>query len=148
MLLCSLLLLGCSTIRYVPVEMETEVRKETVTVYRDTTIYKEIPVESHSAFCRDTSFLETTLATSTAYLDTNTRMIRHTLANKRDSVKIEYKYLEKTVYRDSISVKEVPVEVVKERIVYPKSYWWMLGSLVGLAVALIISLIIKMKSFL
>lgn len=63
-------------------------------------------------------------------------MIKHTLANKADSILIKYKYLEKTVYRDSIAVKEIPVEVVKEKLVYPKSYWWMLGSLIGILLAI------------
>lgn len=66
---------------------------------------------------------ETSLAVSTAYLDTSSLMIRHTLANKKDSIRVKHKYLEKTVYRDSISVREVTIEVTKEKIVYPKSYW-------------------------
>ena len=148
MIFCCFLMIGCSTIKYVPIEKATEVHTETVTVYRDTTIFKEIPVEIHSAFSRDTSILETSLAVSSAYIDTSTLMIRHTLANKADSIQIRYKYLEKTVYKDSISVKEVPVEVVKEKTVYPKSYWWMLGSLLGIALAIILFIASKMKSFL
>lgn len=59
-------------------------------------------------------------------------MIKHTLANKADSIPIKYKYLEKTVYRDSIAVEEIPVKVMKEKIVYPKSYWWMLATIIGI----------------
>lgn len=62
-------------------------------------------------------------------------MIRLTLANKADSIRIKYKYLDKTVYRDSIVVKEIPVEIVKEKVVYPKSYWWMLMVIVGIIIA-------------
>ena len=109
---------------------------QTYTDHRDTTIFKEIPVEIHSAFSRDTSGLETSLAVSTAFIDTSSLMIKHTLANKADSIRIKYKYLEKTVYRDSIAVKEIPVEVVKEKLVYLKSYWWMLGSLIGILLAI------------
>lgn len=141
-------MLGCSTIKYFPIEKATEVHTETVTVYRDTTIFKEIPVEIHSAFSRDTSVLETSLAVSTAFIDTSSLMIKHTLANKADSIRIKYKYLEKTVYRDSIAVKEIPVEVVKEKLVYSKIYWWMLGSLIGILLAITFFIASRMKSFL
>lgn len=76
-------MLGCSTIKYVPIEKATEVHTETV-----------------------------------------------------------------TVYRDSIAVKEIPVEVVKEKLVYPKRYWWMLGSLIGILLAITFFITSRMKSFL
>jgi hypothetical protein len=33
---------------------------------------------------------------------------------------VEYKYLERKVYRDSVIVKEIPVEVEVEKTVIPK----------------------------
>ena len=68
----------------------------------------------------DTSRVEPSLAESTAYIDTATNMINHSIKNKVDSIREEYKYLEKKVYRDSVIVKEIPVEVEVEKTVISK----------------------------
>ena len=68
----------------------------------------------------DTSRVETSLAESTTYIDTATNMINHSIRNKVDSIRVEYKYLERKVYRDSVIVKEIPVEVEVEKTVIPK----------------------------
>ena len=47
-------------------------------------------------------------------------IVNHSIRNKVDSVKVEHKHLEKKVYRNSIIIKEVPVEVEIEKIVIPK----------------------------
>ena len=91
----------------------------TENVYRDTVIYRDLPKECHPQMAVDTSRVETSLAESTAYLDTATNMISHSIRNKVDSIRVEYKYLEKKVYRDSIIIKEVPVEVKVEKTVVP-----------------------------
>ena len=57
-------------------------------------------------------------------------MISHSIRNKVDSIRVEYKYLEKKIYRDSIIIKEVPVEIEVEKTVYPKSYWIMMITLI------------------
>lgn len=105
---------GCSTIKYVPIESDREVKVVTEIVYRD------LPKESHSQMTVDTSRVETSLAESTAYIDTATNMISHSIRNKVDSIRVEYKFLERKVYRDSIITKEVPVEVEVEKKVIPK----------------------------
>ena len=92
----------------------------TENVYRDTVIYRDLPKESHSQMAVDTSRVETSLAESTAYLDTATNMISHSIKNKVDSIRVEYKYLDKKVYRDSIIMKEVPVKVEVVKTVTPK----------------------------
>lgn len=111
---------GCSTIKYVPIETDREVKVITETVYRDTVIFRDLPKESHSQMTVDTSRVETSLAESTAYIDTATNMINHSIRNKVDSIRVEYKYLERKVYRDSIITKEIPVEVEVEKTVIPK----------------------------
>ena len=68
----------------------------------------------------DTSRVETSLAESTAYIDTATNMINHSIRNKVDSIRVEYEYLERKVYRDSIITKETPIEVEVEKTVIPK----------------------------
>ena len=47
-------------------------------------------------------------------------MTSHSIRNKVDSIRVEYKYLEKKVYKDSIIIKEVPVEVEVEKTVITK----------------------------
>ena len=44
-------------------------------------------------------------------------MISHSIRNKVDSIRVEHKYLERKVYRDSVIVKEIPVEVEVEKTV-------------------------------
>ena len=120
MILALLMVCGCSTIKYVPIETDREVKMITETVYRDTVIFRDLPKESHSQMAVDTSRVETSLAESTSYIDAATNMINHSIRNKVDSIKVEHKYLEKKVYRDSIIIKEVPVEVEIEKTVIPK----------------------------
>ena len=120
MILALLMVCGCSTIKYVPIETDREVKVITETVYRDTVIFRDLPKESHSQMAVDTSRVETSLAESTAYIDTATNMINHSIRNKVDSIRVEYKYLERKVYRDSIITKEIPVEVEVEKKVIPK----------------------------
>ena len=47
----------------------------TENVYRDTVIYRDLPKECHPQMAVDTSRVETSLAESTAYLDTATKII-------------------------------------------------------------------------
>ena len=47
-------------------------------------------------------------------------MTSHSIRNKVDSIRVEYKYLERKVYRDSVIVKEIPVEVEVEKTVITK----------------------------
>ena len=74
-----LMVCGCSTIKYVPIETDKEVKVITETVYRDTVIFRDLPKESHSQMTVDTSRVETSLAESTAYIDTATNMINHSI---------------------------------------------------------------------
>ena len=120
MILALLLVSGCSTIKYVPIETDREVKVITKTVYRDTVIFSDLPKESHSQMTVDTSRVETSLAESTAYIDTATNMINHSIKNKVDSIRVEYKHLERKVSRGSIITKEIPIEVEVEKTVIPK----------------------------
>lgn len=69
-----------------------------------------LPLESHSIITKsEKSHLETSVATSDAEID-SLGMLHHTLTNKKDSIKTKIQYIDKIVYRDSIQIKEVPVE--------------------------------------
>ena len=65
--------------------------------------------------------METSVAESDASID-SLGMLHHTLVNKKDSLKREIKYVDKIVYRDSITTKEVPVEVKVPVRYIPKFY--------------------------
>lgn len=81
----------------------------------------------------DTSKLETSVAKSIAYVDSNSLMIIHSLENKDTVLQTRVVYKdrfiekEKIVYKDTLITKEVPVEVIVEKTKYPKSYWYLLG---------------------
>jgi hypothetical protein len=77
----------------------------------------------------DTLNLETEYAKAEAYLDTSARVLKGSIENKDVPVETKIKWKEKIVYKDSIQIKEVPypVEVIKEKIKYPKTYWWFLA---------------------
>ena len=87
----------------------------------------EVPVESSSAFNVQYSHLETTVATSEASVD-SLGLLNHTLVNKPFKVEKEIIYQDRKVveYRDSVQVKEVPVEVEVIRKVVPKWCWYLL----------------------
>ena len=80
-----------------------------------------IPNESHSIIAKSKSHLETSVATSDASIDT-LGMLHHTLVNKKDSIRTKIQYVDKIVYRDSIEIQEVPVEVEKPVPYIPKFY--------------------------
>ena len=80
-----------------------------------------LPLESHSIITKKKSHLETSVATSDAEID-SLGLLHHTLVNKKDSLKREIKYIDKIIYRDSIEIKEVPVEVKVPIRYIPKFY--------------------------
>ena len=65
--------------------------------------------------------METSLAESDAEID-SLGLLHHTLVNKKDSIKTKIQYVDKIVYRDSIEVREVPVEVKVPVPYIPKFY--------------------------
>lgn len=142
-LIVCLLCIGCSTIKQVPIANTENIQRvdSTIIQYRDTTIFVEVPVEVIKEVVPqlDTLFLSTSLAESTAYLDTTTQTLKGTLANKTEPIeKIVYlPSKEHIVYRDSIVTKEIPVEVIVEKPYTPNWCWYSLiinvicGMLIG-----------------
>ena len=146
-----LLFIGCASqkkVVYVPVQGENIIEYRDSIIHIKDTIKIPIPVERIVEVVPelDTSRLETSVAISEAFLDTENRKLRHTLRNKETALKgkldtivrIEYinKYIEKVV------VEEVPVEVPY----IPKFMWWIVGYAAVCAVFSIIKIILKLKS--
>jgi hypothetical protein len=68
--------------------------------------------------------LETSIAESTAYVDTTTHTLKHSLINKDTVMKkdVKIKYIDRIIYKDSVVIKHVPIEVPVDKIVYPKIF--------------------------
>lgn len=129
LLVTLLMVLGCGTAKHQPtttVQVQTVVR-DSIVVHRDT-VTLEVPVESTSAVNVQHSHLETTVAVSEASVD-SLGLLNHTLRNKPFKAEKEIVYLDRKVveYRDSVQVKEVPVEVEVVREVVPKWCWYLLA---------------------
>lgn len=121
-ILLTLLLTSCSTIKYVPVK-ETEYVTVTETLV-DTVIKWVPPIEKVDKETKDTtSTVETSLAKSTATVSKGT--LHHTIENKKDSIKTKIVYKDKIIKQTEY--KEVPVEVEVEKKVVPGWCWWLLG---------------------
>lgn len=129
LLVTMLTLLGCATIRPVPVQTTTQVQtivRDSIVVHRDT-VTLEVPIETSSSFQVQSSHLETTVALSDAYVD-STGLLNHTLTNKPFKIEKEIIYQDRKVetVRDSLVTVEVPVEVEVIRNVVPRWCWTLL----------------------
>lgn len=131
--ICTIFLSSCGNLKYIPTETKTVYNyiDSTIISYKDSIIFIEIPVERIRDVVAqyDTSRLETTVAKSTAYVDTTTHTLKHSLINKDTIIKREVKieYVDRVIYKDSIIVEHIPIEVPVDKIVYPKILWWLLG---------------------
>lgn len=109
---------SCATTKYVPVQGQhtIEIRDSIIRVVDTVTI--EIPKEKIVEVIPevDTSYLETKLAFSTAYLDRNNKTIHHTLEHKETALKtkIDTVFIThvKTEYKDKVVIEEVEVPVI------------------------------------
>lgn len=123
----TLMLLGCSTAQHLPKETI-----KTVTVVKDSLVVRtdtltiEVPVESHTNVTKQHSFLETSVATSTADVD-SLGLLHHELTNKQTELKKEIHYIDRyvtqidTVYQDVIRYQDV--EVIKYKV--PRWCWYL-----------------------
>ena len=114
------LISGCSSPRYISSSDIKIVSKDSL-VINTKLISVALPLESHSIIAKKKSHLETSVATSDAEID-SLGLLHHTLVNKKDSIKTKIQYIDKIVYRDSVEVREVPVEVEKKVPYIPKFY--------------------------
>ena len=139
-ILITLLLTSCSTIKYVPVK-ETEYVTVTETLV-DTVIKWAPPVENIVNETKDTtSTVETSLAKSTATVSNGT--LHHSIENKKDSIKTKIVYKDKIITKTEY--KEVPVEVEVEKKVVPDWCWWLLGMNILVMIYFIVRLYFRFR---
>ena len=104
------LISGCSSQKYLPSSDIRIIAKDSLFV-QTKLISVALPLESHTIVTpTKKSHLETSVAESDASID-SLGLLHHTLTNKKDSIKTKIQYVDKIVYRDSVEVREVPVEV-------------------------------------
>lgn len=111
--LALLLLLSCSPKIIERVEREVVTEYRDSLVYKDTTLYVPIPVESHSdvTHCSDTSKLETSLAYSEAWVDSIG--LHHKLENKRGNWGVPLKYPKRTIVSTATTTDKQTITVTK-----------------------------------
>ena len=144
-LVLGLLTVSCGTIKEIPVQTVEKV------VYRDSLIYVNdtltipVPYEKIVEVLPevDTSHLETSVAKSTAYLDTAKRKLHHTLEQK-GSIKYVHDTVHVVQYVDRIIEKDVPVEVEVIKYKRDSLFWVLVGwALLCIAYAIIKIFLIK-----
>lgn len=118
LLTCLVLCQGCRSIQYVPIK-ETVIEKDTFIKLDSIIIELPYEVKNNNIPYNQKSVLETSLAKSTAYLDSTDNQLKHSLENKPQA-KLDpdtvFKFKIKEVY------KEIPVEVIKEVPYIPNIY--------------------------
>ena len=139
----AILACSCGTPKYITVK-EKEYIKDTVLIKADT-VKVDIPVEVKVNVVPelDTLKMETSVAESTAYLDTLTQTLKGTLKNKKTELKKEIQVVEKTKYVEHKVEVPVPYEVVKTKT--PLWAWIILSINVGLIVGFLLILFLKFR---
>ena len=140
-LLVLLMMMGCSTIKYVPVEYKVDSVYVERIVERLDTILVEIPVEVKDIITMaDSSHLETSVAISDAWV-ASCSTLHHKLVNKSENtLKKEIVYKDRIIEKEV--VKEIPViNEVEVPVKYVPPYYkrihtgfWILLSLLTLMV--------------
>lgn len=115
---------GCSTYKEIPIKTEVKTEVKDSLIYLKDTVTVEVPVEKIVTVLPqlDTSYLSTSLANSTAYLDVEKQQLHHTLEQKGE-LEIQYDTVVSIEYINRFIEKEVPVEVIKEVKYLPTIFW-------------------------
>ena len=149
-LLTALLSVGCAAnkkVTYIPTQTIEKIEYRDTTIHVRDTIYVEIPKERVVEVVPqlDTLKMETTVATATAYLDTNSRQLRGEIKNKNTKLpaKIDTVFIVRTRnhYLEKPIIKEVetPVPYI------PKFAWVCIVYTCTTVLLLIILGILKLK---
>ena len=134
-------LTGCSAPRLIPTSNIKIVSKDSLVIHTDL-VGVAIPLESHSIISKSKSHLETSVAESDAEIDSLV-MLHHTLNNKKDSIRTKIQYVDRVVYRDSIQIKEVPVEKPVPVRYIPKFYQFTFIFFLGFVLFIVIKIVKK-----
>lgn len=119
------MVVGCGTVKEVPIQTIEKVVIKDTTIYVKDTVTVEIPKEVIKEIVpQDTvSVLRTSVAESEAKIQQG--MLHHSL-KQTGKVKVKVDTVVRVQYVDRLINKEVPVEVVKEVKYIPDLYWYSL----------------------
>ena len=150
-LLIAVLFSACSPkVLYVPTNTDTHIEYRDSVIYKVDTLKIPVPVETIKEVVppMDTLKMETSVAQAKAWIDTVTITLKGEMNNKKtELLQPQVVYKEKTVYRDSLITKEIPVPVEIEKKVPFVPFFWKFLSVIGiLAIAFItFKLLFKFK---
>ena len=135
---------GCKTIQYVPVETVREVSVHDTTFLHRTDTLVQVPQVSIADFIdiTDTLKLVGTHSSATAWVDTTHGVLAGKMV-QGGKLPVQIVEKERIVYRDSISVKEVPVEIEKPVPYVP--LFWRICSVFGIAAVCLVALWLGFK---
>ena len=121
------LLCGCSTIKEVPINHIDRIEYRDSVVYIHDTVSVPVPYEVTKEVIPDidTSYLETSVAKSIAYLDREKKQLNHTLEQK-GTVKTKLDTVIVVEYVDKYIEREIPITVEIEKPFIPQWCWILL----------------------
>lgn len=143
-LLFSVGLIGCSTVKYVPIDTNTQVIVRDSIIHVRDTVRVEVPKEIvREIVPQDTiSILKTSLAESTAKVENG--KLNHEL-RQQGTVKVRIDTCYITKIEEKITYQEVPVEVIKEVKHIPNWVSYSLLANIGFLVLIGLRLYFKLK---
>ena len=153
-LLIAVIFAACSPkVIHTPVKDSISVERRDSVIYRVDTLRIPVPVETVKEVVppMDTLKMETSVAEAKVWADTSTKTLKGEMRNKKTELsQPQVIYKERTVYRDSLVEKEVPVPVeVEKEVKYVPWPVKMLAYLGGISLVIIIfvifSKLMKMK---
>lgn len=118
------ILSGCSAIKEVPINNIDRIEYRDSVVFVHDTISVPVPYEVVREVIPDidTSYLETSVARSVAYLDKEKKQLAHSLEQKGE-VKTKYDTVIVVEYVDKYIEREIPVPVEVEKPYIPDFFW-------------------------
>lgn len=145
-----MIVVGCSTIKYVPIKGETVVRDSIRYVERVDTVKVQLPpvkVKDYSAL-GDTLRLSDGYSNAWAAVDAERDMLVGGIETTADAeVDVPVIYKEKLVYKDSVRTVEVPVEVPVEKEVKVIPKFWRVTGIFGIVCLVLLSAVIGWKVY-
>ena len=142
-------MVSCGITSQVPIETIINYKDSTIVHTVDSVVYTPIYEVKDIVNQLDTLHLETDLAAAQAYLDTSLNLLKGSIKNKKEQ-QVKYIYKDRIQYRDSIQIKEVPVEVVKEKIIRKAPWYnWILWpfSIIGFISILLLAIKLYLKFY-
>lgn len=131
---------ACTTVKYIPVETVKEIAVHDTTKIHTTDTLVKIPDVSVGDFIdlRDSLRLKADYAEAVAWVDTAHNILAGRLTQTgKIPVKIQWK--ERTVYRDSIVNKEIPVPVEVEKTVKVIPWFIKIFAWIGFAALMLLA---------